>query len=149
MKSKKIIVGIIICLIAITAIFTCIHLTTRDKVVEGAISVEVDGSTKEVSLDSLSLTKVEGSVVNGKGEEKTVSGDGILVKDLLATLSDSAINEITVVADDEYSAQISGDEISEDAKVYLLIEEGKGNLVVFGDQNSKRNVSNVVKIVVK
>lgn len=149
MKNKKIVIGIIVCLLLVTAIFTIVHLSTRDAAVENAITVEIDGASKAVELGKLSTGPVEGTVVNGKGEEKTISGNGILLKDLIATVSDSQVSNVTVTADDEYSADVSGDEVSEDAKVYILIENGQANMVVFGDQNSKRNVTNVVKIMVE
>lgn len=37
----------------------------------------------------------------------------------------------------------------EEEKVYLLLQEEELRLVVFGDENSKRSVSNVKQIVVE
>ena len=37
----------------------------------------------------------------------------------------------------------------EDGKAWLLLEQPYLRLVVFGDQNSKRSVSNVVQIIVE
>ena len=46
--------------------------------------------------------------------------------------------------------EVSKEEVDEDGKVYLLKEDdGSLRLVVFGDENSKRSVSNVVKMVVE
>lgn len=145
-KTALIVSIVIVVLIAITGVLAGIHFASRDKIEQGAIVIEVNGDRKNVKLDSLKTATVEGTVVNGKGEEKTISGNGIELKSLIDSTS---IESVTVTASDEYSAELSGDEIAEAGKVYLMVEDGKGNLVVFGDNNSKRNVTDVVKIVVK
>ena len=51
------------------------------------------------------------------------------------------------VADDEYSAMVSKDELDQTDKVYLLVgTEDRSQLVVFGDENSKRNVSGIIRL---
>ena len=145
-KSSKIAICVVVILIALTAIFIAIHLATRDSVDSGSIVIETNGNSQSVKINSISTTAVEGIVVNGKGEKKTITGNGIELKTLLA---DYTVNTVTVIASDEYSADIDGTELAEAGKAYLMIENGKGNLVVFGDKNSKRNVSDVVKFVVK
>ena len=72
------------------------------------------------------------------------------MNNLLALYEIDEYDEISVVADDSYSASLTREEVEEDGKVYLLAqEEEELRLIVFGDENSKRNVSNVVQIVVK
>ena len=52
-----------------------------------------------------------------------------------------------MTADDEFSAELSGDEVNEAGKAYLVGEDdGSMRLVVFGDSNAKRNVRNVVSV---
>lgn len=147
-KKKRIIIAIVACLLVVTGVAAIIHFATRDSVREGAILVEAAGKKHEIVLSELSLIEVEGIAVNGKGEEKTISGSGIAVADLLSLVDVNEYSEINVIADDEYSASVSADEIAEDGKVYLLVEDNQGRLVVFGDENSKRRIKNVVKIVV-
>ena len=54
---------------------------------------------------------------------------------------------VKVTADDEFSAELSGDELDEAGKAYLVSEDdGSMRLVVFGDSNAKRNVRNVVSV---
>jgi hypothetical protein len=66
-----------------------------------------------------------------------------------AGVDSQAVQNVEALADDEYSAQLTGDEIREPAKVYLAKEEdGSMKLIVFGDSNMKRNVRNIVKLVV-
>ena len=51
------------------------------------------------------------------------------------------------VANDEYSAMVSKDELDQTDKVYLLVGiEDRPQLVVFGDENSKRNVSGIIRL---
>ena len=54
-----------------------------------------------------------------------------------------------IFSDDSYSAQLTKEEIEEENRVYLLMDEDSLRLVVFGDKNSKRSVSNVVQIEVE
>lgn len=147
-KKKRIIIAIIACLLVVTGVAAIVHFATRDSVREGTILVEAAGKKHEIVLSELSLVEVEGIAVNGKGEEKTISGSGIAVADLLSLVDVNEYSEINVIADDEYSASVSADEIAEDGKVYLLVEDNQGRLVVFGDENSKRRIKNVVRIVV-
>ena len=61
-----------------------------------------------------------------------------------------ADRQVTVTADDEYSAVVTAEELAAPDKVYLIAQEEDGvQLVVFGDSNSKRNVSNVVRVTVE
>jgi len=58
--------------------------------------------------------------------------------------------QVTAVADDGYSAVVTREEIEEFDKVFLLLEEGEQpQLLVFGDANSKRNVSGVIRLIVE
>ena len=148
-KSVKVLIGIIIALAVACGIFAFVHLSSRDEAKAGVIIVEADGKTVELSIPELELEKVEGTTVNGKGEEKQVLGDGILLMDALDNISVSVNENVNVYADDEYSAEVSVDELRETGQVYLLVEENQAMLTVFGDKDSKRNVKNVLKIVVK
>lgn len=74
---------------------------------------------------------------------------GILIKDILDANDISEYVKVTVVSDDAYSAELSAEEVSEAGKAYLLYEEEELRLVVFGDENSKRSVSNLVEIIVE
>lgn len=148
MKQRKTTIIILVCLLLVTAVFALLHLSTRDQIPEGALLVSGEGKEQYVDLSKLRLVPVSGIVVNGKGEKKTVEGRGISIADLLtaAGFDPAAVELVTVVSEDEYSAEISGEEIVEGGKIYLLIEDGSARLVVFGDSNSKRNVKNVVKL---
>lgn len=151
MKKISPVQVMVLILILVTAAAAAFHLTTRAAVPEGVLRVELaGGQTKELSLEKLKLVPVQGTVVNGKGEESAVDAQGILLSDMLREAGVTEYSVVTVTADDEYSAQVTAEEIAESGKVYLIRqEEGGMQMIVFGDENSKRKVSDVVRLSVQ
>ncbi len=150
-KSTKIIMAAIAALIALTAVFAIIHSAARTEVPDGALLVSCGGEKKYVDLTSLDTVSVRGSVVNGKGEKSDVNTQGVPLADVIenAGFDPNGAVTVKVTADDEFSAELSGDELNEDGKAYLVSEEdGSMRLVVFGDSNAGRNVRNVVSVEV-
>lgn len=148
-KSTKIIMAAIAALIALTAVFATIHSAARTEVPDGALLVSCGGEKKYVDLASLDTVPVRGSVVNGKGEKSDVNTQGVPLADVIenAGFDPNGAVTVKVTADDEFSAELSGDELNEDGKAYLVSEEdGSMRLVVFGDSNAGRNVRNVVSV---
>lgn len=144
MKKIKPIHMVIAALILLTAIAAALHLTNRTQVSEGRIRVEWSGGATETYMARLRVGPVHGTVRNGKGEETAVDGEGTLLSAVLDELGIVEYEQVTVTADDSYSAVVTAEEIAQPDKVYLMIEDGgRARLVVFGDGNSKRNVSNV------
>lgn len=140
MKQKKLILIILAALVLLTAALAIMHLATRDKVPEGALLVSYNGKTSYIEADKLSTTEVSGTVTNGKGEEKTIQGQGVPLFSLL----DGEFQSAVVSAEDEYTATV-GIEDAENAFL-ILSEDGSMRLVVFGDANAKRDVKQVVKV---
>ena len=148
-KSTKIIMAAIAALIALTAVFAIIHSAARTEVPDGALLVSCGGEKKYVDLASLDTVSVRGSVVNGKGEKSDVNTQGVPLADVIenAGFDPNGAVTVKVTADDEFSAELSGDELNEDGKAYLVSEDdGSMRLVVFGDSNAGRNVLNVVSV---
>lgn len=58
-------------------------------------------------------------------------------------------SKVTVISDDSYAADLTAEDVKEDGKAYLMLDEEEIRLIVFGDPNSKRSVSNVVQIIVE
>lgn len=148
-KSTKIIMAAIAALIALTAVFATIHSAARTEVPDGALLVSCGGEKKYVDLASLDTVSVRGSVVNGKGEKSDVNTQGVPLADVIenAGFDPNGAVTVKVTADDEFSAELSGDELNEDGKAYLVSEDdGSMRLVVFGDSNAGRNVRNVVSV---
>lgn len=149
MKKHKLAIIIIAILILLTAVLTVVHLTTREQSAEGAVQIVQNGKTKLVYLADLKpVAPVQGTVVNNAGEEKKIDGQGILVSDVLELAGATAENEVKVTSDDEYTVSLTAEEVAEEGKAWLLIEDGTLRLIVFGDQGAKRNVKNVVRLTV-
>lgn len=138
---------IVLCIIVV-GVLAYVNNSKRVEVPEHNIAVAIGNDLKYIDLDKLSTTDVKGQIVNGKGEVKDISGKGILLKDIISDYVKADYNSVKIVADDEYSAEIKAEELGKDSSAYLLIEDSEARLYVFGDPNSKRNVSNVVRIEV-
>lgn len=134
MKKKIWIIAIAV-LLAATAFFAVIHLTGRTAPDGNSILI----NNTAVVIDEKALVAVEGTIINGKGEEKKISGQGVLLSSLIGDNFSSA----KITADDEYSATVTTDDIS---NAYILVKDGEYRLIVFGDSNSKRDVKNVIRI---
>lgn len=149
MKKHKLTIIIIAVLVLLTAVLAVTHLVTREQGQEGAIQVVQDGKTTLLYIEDLKpVAAVNGTVVNNAGEEKTIDGQGILVSDVLKLAGVEVNSTVEVTADDEYSVNLSAEEVAEEGKAWLLIEDGTLRLIVFGDQGAKRNVKYVVRLTV-
>ena len=148
---RKHIVKIFAMALVVLAILAALfYFEQREEVMEGTL--RVTNGTKTVLLNPFKFdrTQISGIRVNGKGEEIPVNGLGVAVKVVLtqAQITDSEF--VKVVSDDAYTAELSAEEVKEGTKAFLLFEEDDElRLVVFGDTNSKRSVSDVVEIVVE
>lgn len=151
MKKKSVILVLI--LFIITAATACIYLLGRDEPSEGCLTVLCGGNSKTVDPFSKGLQPVSGVLINGKGEEKEISGSGVPLKDVitLSGIKEGAYQSAKIVSSDEYAAELTADEIKEDGKAFLIKDTSDDNsmtirLIVFGDSNSKRQVKNVERI---
>ena len=150
MKKAEPVKLIIIVLVLITAITAVFYLTTRPTVPEDTLRIEKGSQVIELPLERLKFIPVQGTVVNGKGEERTIDAQGILLDQVLREAGISEYLEVTVTADDAYNAVVTAEEIAAPDRVYLIRQdEGGLRLIVFGDSNSKRSVSGVVSLSIK
>lgn len=148
-RTVLLIAAVLLCL---TAVLAAVHLTTRDKVPEGSLLIQFDGRESYVRIDALDTVQINGTVVSAKGDAQDVHQPGVRVEDVLkkAGIDSRAIHSTTVVADDEFSAELLPEEITAPDLAYLAKEtDGSMKLIVFGDRDLKRNVRNVVKLVVR
>lgn len=151
MKKRNLL--IIIILLVITAVIAFFYLSGRKEAPKGCLAVVHDD--KETLIDPFGgeLTDVKGTTINGKGEEKEVSGSGITLLNALemAKISTDNYTAVKVISSDEYAAELSAEEITAPGTAYLMKDTGDDGaqsirLIVFGDTNSKRQVKNVVRI---
>ena len=150
MKKTEPVKIVIIALVLITAIVAIFYLTTRPTTPEGTLRIEKGGQVIELPLDRLEFISVRGTVVNGKGEERTIDAQGVLLSEVLREAGIEEFSEVTVTAGDAYNAVVTVEEIAASDRVYLIQQdEGGLRLIVFGDSNSKRSVSDVASLSVK
>ena len=150
MKNKKTIRIILAILLCVTAALAAAHAVTRDRVPEGALVIQYGDKKEYVVLDALPMEEISGRIRNGKGEETEVHEQGVPLSAILkaAGIDSNVIQTLSAVAEDEFSAAFSRDEVNEPGKAFLAKDkDGSMKLIVFGDSNFKRNVRNVVKLI--
>ena len=135
-------------LVALVAVLTVLHLSSLTQVPEGAVQVEISGKTAFVRPADLSLSHISGTVINGKGDEIAVSGRGLPLLQVLQAADITEFSAVRAVADDSYHAEYTAAELMEEGRVVLLLEEDSFRIVAFGDKDSRRNVSGVIRLVV-
>ena len=149
--QKKSIATIIAILVVVAAVLVFVN-RKGDKNVSGLI---LSGSGKEITVawEDVGGQSFEGDLVNGKGEVTHHEYTGSELQALLAAngieVTESSV--ITAASEDNYSAELTGAELLEADKVYVALTDGGkqiegidggqgAQLIVFGDQNSKRAV---------
>ena len=149
--QKKLIAAIIAILVVVTAVLVFVN-RKGDKNVSGLI---LSGGGKEITVawEDVAGQSFEGDLVNGKGEVTHHEYTGSELHALLAAngieITESSV--ITAASEDNYSAELTGAELLEAGKVYVALTDGGkqiegidggqgAQLIVFGDQNSKRAV---------
>ena len=158
--QKKLIAAIIAILVVVTAVLVFVN-RKGDKNVSGLV---LAGGGKEVTIawEDVGGQAFEGDLVNGKGEVTHHEYTGSELQALLAAngieVTESSV--ITAASEDNYSAELTGAELLESGKVYVALTDGGkqiegidggqgAQLIVFGDQNSKRAVRYLKTISVK
>ncbi len=158
--QKKLIAAIIAILVVVAAVLVFVN-RKGDKNVSGLV---LAGGGKEVTVawEDVGGQTFEGDLVNGKGEVTHHEYTGAELQALLTAngieVSESSV--ITATSEDNYSAELTGAELLEAGKVYVALTDGGkqlegidggqgAQLIVFGDQNSKRAVRYLKTISVK
>lgn len=146
MKNKKLLLAIAV-LVTVTAVLAVIHLNNSPEVNAGDLLILQGSNESCVTIRPQQLVPVTGTLVNGKGDQIPVDSMGLALVDVLGLAGFEALSDVIVTARDEYSAEVTAEELAAPGKVYLAVEtDGTFRLVVFGDSNSKRNVSDVIKL---
>ena len=146
---KKRIILIISILLVITAAIACIYVFSRPKVESGTFLLRTGSGDKTIRFSELPLSNVSGETINKKGETKKIDAKGYSLSDIPALAGITDYNDIVVFSDDEYNAEVSKDELADHYKAWLINDDGGIRLIVFKDEDSKRNVKNVVRIEIR
>ncbi len=136
-------------LVLVTAVITGFYLHNRDSVKAGDLLIKSAGGDKTVTLRELDLSPVSGVIKNKKGEEKQIDADGYPVSKIPSLAGVSEYAKLSVYSDDEYNAVLTKDELSSSEKAWLIIKDDSIRLIVFGDEDSKRDVKNVVRVEIQ
>ena len=151
MRRNRIIPLLLLILAAAVALLAILHLTSNRIVERGQVEIIRKDQKVFIGGSDIARIPVKGALVNGKGESVKIDAKGSLLADVLvsAGIDPAEVAVLKISSQDEYSAEISGEELLEAGKVYLISAgEGSFTLVVFGDSNSKRKVKNVARIEV-
>ena len=144
-KTLLIILAVLVVLAAVLAVI--VSRNQPQKAVSEVIIVQ-NGKQAKVDLGKLDLTDVKATVTRANGKTLEIDAKGLEMRKLLEKYS--GYTTLTVLAEDNYTAEIKADELQTEKNVYLIIgEENKPRLVVLSDSNAKRDVKNVLTIELK
>ena len=149
MRWKRIIPLILLILAAAVALLAILRLTSDGTVEQGQVEIIRKDQRSFSGESDIARIPVKGELVNGKGERVRINAKGSLLTDVLSSagIDPAEVAVLRITSQDAYSAEISGEELREAGKVYLISEgDGTFTLVVFGDSDSKRKVKNVARI---
>ena len=158
--SRKLIVGILL-LLVVTCVVAAVHLTQQEKV--SCMQILQAERRIDVSFEELDRGKFSGELIDGKGDITTHTYTGILLRTLLEEkgIDVTKLSGLTVTSADNYSVEFTAEEILQADRVYVAvtadgeklpgIDPGTDGLqiIVFGDQNSRRCVRFAQKITLQ
>ncbi len=159
--SKKIIAAVIAVLICIVVVLGIANRNAGKGSEEGLTLIS-GGKETAVSWEAVKTSSFERDIINGKGESKHHTYEGIELSELLSEKGIGYTDESSFVvsSEDNYTAELSGAEVNEPGRVYIAvtadgemiegIEGGQGaQLIVFGDPNQKRAVRYMKTITIE
>lgn len=146
---KKSYCALLLALVLTTAILAINHLNNRADAEPGTLLVLAGERRIEIDIGELEHTAVQGTIVNGRGEARTIETEGVALVDVLDAAEVETFEAVRVVAADEYSATVAAEELITPGKVWLIQEEASVRMIVFGDADSRRDVKHVERIEVK
>ena len=153
--GKRNLIIFISAIILITAALVIYNISKDTINDENAITLSYNDKVITVQLKNLDCGDFSGTLINGKGDESQHMYSGVELKVLLEQeeIDLESGFDATVLAQDQYSAELTWREITEPGKVYIAVKENgdalpgmqngtKGaKLVVFGDPDMKRSVN--------
>jgi len=146
MKKKTVLI-ILAALIVIAAVLAIIVSQSMPKKTANELIIIENGKETKIDLNSQKLVDVKGTMTMASGKTKEIDAKGIEVRDLLAGRTYSTV---VVNAEDNYSAELTSEDINKEGNAYIILgEENKPRLVVLSDTNAKRDVKNLLTIELK
>lgn len=159
--KKKTILTVIAALLIMIGVMLAVKVRTNAPDSAGLI-IQNGEKTINVRWEDINQTTFTGEIVNGKGDVSNHEYKGIELIELF-NVNGIVIKEdtkITVTSEDNYTAELTGEEVMTGSKVYVavvcdneMIESIEGNqggqLVVYGDANAKRQVRYLKTITIE
>jgi len=161
MSRKLIVILIVVLLLTATGVVAAVHLMNQDEV--ACMVIVQDDREITVSFEELDQISFSGELTDGKGDVTSHGYTGVLLRELLEKkgVDVDALSGVTVTSADNYSVEFTAEEILQEGKVYAAItadgEKIEGidpgtdgvQVIVFGDENSRRCVRFARKITVQ
>ena len=143
MKKKTVLIVLAI-LVVVAAVLAIVISSGMPKKEANEIILVENGAQTKVDLNSLKLVDVKGTMTMESGKVKEIDSKGVELKVLL---DGKTYTTVKVSADDNYSAELTAEDIAKDGNAYIILgEENKPRLIVFSDTNAKRDVKNILTI---
>lgn len=159
-KRWWIIIGLAL-LLAATCIVAAMHLQNQENI--QGVQILWEGQKLSVSLEALDQGEFSGELIDGKGDKSFHKYTGILLRDLLESkgIDLEKVTGVTVTSADNFTATFTAEEVLQADKIYVAVTaDGKQihgidpgtegvQVIVFGDENSRRCVRFAQKITVE
>lgn len=154
---KHIRILLIAFILILTVVLAAVRLMGREDA--GGIRLIQGSKEKTVDIGGLDQTDFSGEMVNGLGEVTRHDFRGAFLLDILhdAGFLPEGVKTVTVTGEDAYKAEFTVEEIREEGRIWLAMEDNGSqvkrlngspgaNLIVFFEDNSRRNVRAVESI---
>ena len=146
--NRKTLLIILAVLVVLAAVLAVIVSKEQPQKTVSEVIIAQNGKQTKVDLGRLELSDVKATVTRANGKALEIDSKGLELRKLLEEYS--GYTTVTVLAEDNYTAEIKADELQTEKNVYLMIgEENRPRLVVLSDSNAKRDVKNVLTIELK
>ncbi len=149
-KKAFIFTGLLLAVLAMAACAPAAAVVEEEAApVEAAAALTLSGAADmSWTVDDLAaLTQIEADYTNKDGETTTYSG--VAINDLLAAAGVEEYEMATLVAVDEYSAEVTAEELSACANCLVAVSDDGTLRSVMPDMSSKVQVKGLVEIQVQ
>ena len=159
--KRALLVKIVVVLLIATCVVAVLHLRNQEEI--ACMVIEHEAFRIDVTFEDLDKGAFSGELTDGKGDTTAHQYTGILLRELLQDkgIDLTQLSGVTVTSADNYSVRFTAEEILEADRVYIAIT-ADGNaiegidpgtegvqVIVFGDENSKRCVRFAQKITLE
>ena len=147
MKTR--IMLLVLVMVTVTAFGIMPALSADEQEESVSLTITANGNEICIPWNDMALVPVQGTILNGKGEAKEIDAEGVSLQSVLDMAEVEAQEKVTVIAEDAYQAEVTVEELAEANRVWLILSDDGLRLIVFGDEDSKRIVKNVIQVVVE